>query len=223
MRDEAETQGDDPEARSGEDRASPSGRPLRADARRNIDALVEAARAVFATLGVDAPIREVADRAGVGVGTLYRHFPQRADLVAAVFRREVDACADAAPLLSADHGPGEALARWMARYADFLATKRGLAASLHSGDAAFAALPAYFMERLQPALGTLLEAAADAGEARAGLDPENLLRAIASLCAPAYAGGHDEAQRMVALFVNGLRHDAARSGTHSPDMKGCRA
>ncbi len=183
-------------------------RPQRADARRNVGALLEAAKEVFAASGVDAPAREIADRAGVGVGTLYRHFPQRSDLVAAVFRRDVDACADAAATLLAVHGPGAALALWMGRYADFIAAKRGLAASLHSGDAVFAALPAYFMERFRPALRTLLDAAAMAGEARAGIDAETLLRAAASLCAPAYANGHEEARRMVALLVDGLRHGA---------------
>ena len=89
-------------------RAPPSGR-LRADAQRNVGALLEAAKAVFATAGVDAPAKEIADRAGVGVGTLYRHFPQRSDLVRAVFQRGVDACADAAPALAAANEPGAAL------------------------------------------------------------------------------------------------------------------
>ncbi|MEU8357143.1 helix-turn-helix domain-containing protein [Nonomuraea sp. NPDC048882] len=84
-------------------------RPLRADARRNLDALLAAAKAVFAAEGVDAPAKRIADLAGVGVGTLYRHFPQRSDLVKAVFQREVDACADVAPELSAAYGPGAAL------------------------------------------------------------------------------------------------------------------
>ena len=125
---------------------------MRADAQRNIDALLQAAKTVFATSGVDAPVREIAEQAGVGVGTVYRHFPQRADLIAAVFRREIDACADAAPVLAAEYAPGEALARWMQRYAAFVATKRGLATALHSGDPAFDALPAYFEQRLRPAL-----------------------------------------------------------------------
>jgi AcrR family transcriptional regulator len=115
------------------ERSGRAHRSVRADAQRNMDALLEAALTVFATSGVDAPVREIAARAGVGVGTVYRHFPQRADLVAAVFRREIDACADAAPALAAEHGPGEALARWMQRYAAFIATKRGLASALRSG------------------------------------------------------------------------------------------
>src|ERR1700678_1432555 len=102
-------------------------RRVRADAQRNLDTLLETAKAVFATSGVDAPVREIAEKAGVGVGTVYRHFPQRADLIAAVFRREIDACADAAPVLATEHEPGEALARWMQRYVDFIAAKRGLA------------------------------------------------------------------------------------------------
>ena len=116
--------------------------PMRADAQRNMDALLEAAIKVFATSGVDAPVREIAAKAGVGMGTLYRHFPQRSDLVVAVFRHKVDACAAAAEVLAAEHKPHEALALWLQRYADFIATKRGLAAALHSGDPAFATLPA---------------------------------------------------------------------------------
>src|SRR3954471_1697207 len=85
-------------------------RRLRADARRNVDSLLDAAKSVFATSGVDAPAKEITDLAGVGVGTLYRHFPQRADLVAAVLQRGIDACADAAPALSAANAPGAALA-----------------------------------------------------------------------------------------------------------------
>ena len=106
-------------------------RPLRADAQRNLDSLLQAAMAVFATSGVDAPVREIAEQAGVGVGTLYRHFPQRSDLVVAVFRNEVDACADAASVLSAEYAPGDAMARWMQRYVEFIAAKRGVAVAVN--------------------------------------------------------------------------------------------
>src|ERR1700756_5824116 len=100
---------DRPEDRDG------ANRPVRAAAQRSQDALLHAAKEVFATSGVDAPVREIAEKAGVGLGTLYRHFPQRADLIAAVFRREIDACADAAAGLSAEHAPFTALALWMQR------------------------------------------------------------------------------------------------------------
>lgn len=186
-------------------------RRVRADAQRNTDALLEAALAVFATSGVDAPVREIAVKAGVGIGTVYRHFPQRSDLIAAVFCHEVDACADAAPVLAAKHGPGEALARWMQRYADFVATKRGLATALHSGDPAFDTLPVYFEKRLLPALRTLLDAATVAGEVRADIEPWDILRAVGSLCMSAHDGGSAYARRMVALLVDGLRYGASPS------------
>lgn len=180
-------------------------RPRRADARRNVESLLAAAKAAFADKGVDAPARAIADGAGVGVGTLYRHFPTRADLVAAVFRQEVDDCADAAAPLAAAHPPGEALARWIERYAGFVATKRGLAAALHSGDPAFDALPAHFDARLRPALRGLLAAAVAAGEARGDVEADDLLRAVASLGMGAQ-GDRAGPARMVALLVDGLRH-----------------
>ena len=184
-------------------------RRLRADAQRNIDTLLQTAMAVFATSGVDAPVREIAEKAGVGVGTIYRHFPQRSDLIAAVFRREIDACADAAPTLAAKHEPGEALARWIQRYVDFIAAKRGLAKALHSGDPAFDSLPAYFKQRLEPALQVLLKSAASAGQVRSDVAAEELLGAIASLCMHAFTQGPKHARRMVSLLVDGLRFGAS--------------
>jgi AcrR family transcriptional regulator len=187
-----------------------SDRPVRADARRNIEALLKSAMAVFATSGVDAPVREIAEKAGVGVGTVYRHFPQRSDLIVAVFRQEVDDCADAAAALAAEHEPAEALARWMQRYVDFVVAKRGLAAALHSGDPAYEGLPAYFRQRLRPALQSLLESAAAAGAVRAGVEPAELLQAVASLCTSAYGGSPEQTRRMVALLVDGLRYGATK-------------
>jgi AcrR family transcriptional regulator len=187
----------------------PARRRIRADAQRNVAALLEAAQVVFAGSGVDAPAREIADRAGVGVGTLYRHFPQRSDLIKAVLEHEIDACADAAAVLAAEHEPGQALARWLDRYTDFLATKPGFAGALHSGDPAFDALPGYFFRRLEPALGSLLGAAAQAGEIRADVSAAELLRAIALLCRPVPDEGMAYSRRMVALLLDGLRCPAA--------------
>jgi AcrR family transcriptional regulator len=190
-------------------------RRVRADAQRNIDTLLHSAMTVFASSGVDAPVREIAEKAGVGIGTVYRHFPQRSDLIVGVFRHEVDACADAASVVATEHEPGEALARWLQRYVDFIAAKRGLAAALHSGDPAYDTLPAYFRKRLRPALQTLLEAAAAAGKVRAGVDPDDLLRAVASLSTPAHDGDPTHARRMVALLVDGLRYGARVPGRTS--------
>lgn len=187
----------------------------RADAQRNADALLEAARTVFRTSGVHAPAKEIADLAGVGVGTLYRHFPQRSDLVKAVFRHEVDACADAAPVLAAEHPPVEALAKWLHRYTEFLTAKHGLVPALHSGDSAYAALPGYFRQRFGPALGSLLDAAAAEGTIRDGVSPTDLLYAIANLCMPLEDHGPGYSRRMVELLIDGLRYGAGVSQSRS--------
>lgn len=187
-------------------------RPMRADARSNVDALLRAAMKVFAKSGVDAPMRVIAAEAGVGVGTLYRHFPKRSDLIKALIQREVDACAEAASTLSAAHAPGEALALWVQRLVDLVATKRGLGPALHSGDPAYQALPDYVEGRLTPALRGLLDAAAAAGEIRAEVDARELLFASLRLAAPASDGQGAEARRMLALFVDGLRFGARSPG-----------
>jgi AcrR family transcriptional regulator len=180
-------------------------RRLRVDAQRNTGSLLEAAKRAFATSGVDVPAKEIAALAGVGVGTLYRHFPKRSDLIVAVLQREVDACADAGPALSAEHEPFDALTRWLDRFTTFVATKRGLATALHSGDPAFDGLPAYFLEQLGPVLDELLDAAAAAGAIRRDVSAKDLLTAVALLChpvpgtEPAYSG------RMVGVLVDGLR------------------
>ena len=182
---------------------------VRPDAQRSVDALLAAAKAVFATSGVDAPVREIAEKAGVGIGTVYRHFPQRSDLVAAVFKREIDECANAAAVLAAQYEPFEALVKWFDRYVGFIATKRGLAAALHAGGVAYEGLPAHRNQRLVPALDGLLDRAVAAGEVRPGVNAYDLLNAIGSL----YMNVRDEraaesAARMVALLIDGLRYSA---------------
>lgn len=163
--------------------------------------------ATFGELGVDAPMRTIAERAGVGVGTVYRHFPHRSDLIRAIIRREVDACVEAAGTLSASHPPGEALAEWMQQcLVDLVATKRGLGAALHSGDPAYQSLPDYVLGQLTPALRALLDAATDAGVVRARVDADELLLAAMRLATPASEGDIAQARRMVALLVRGLSH-----------------
>lgn len=183
---------------------------VRADARRNEDALLEAAKAIFAESGVDAPAREIAARAGVGVGTLYRRFPSRADLVIAVFKREVDACTAEAAVLASGHPPGEALALWLRRFTKFIAAKRGLAQALHSGDPAFQGLPDYFRQNFEPALTRLLDAAVKAGVVRPGIEPYELLRAIGNLASIKTAAPDGETPVMVELLIDGLRSGAGK-------------
>lgn len=183
-------------------------RRVRVDARRNVESLLAAAPAVFATSGVDAPAKQIADLAGVGVGTLYRHFPRRSDLITAVLQHEVDACVAAGPALSATHQPGAALAAWLQRYTEFVATKRGLAGALHSGDPAYDELAATFLRQLDPVLESLLEAARAAGEVRGDIGAGDLLPAVALLCLPVPGQGPAYSQKMVALLVDGLGHGA---------------
>jgi AcrR family transcriptional regulator len=133
------------------------------------------AREVFTASGVDAPVREITSKAGVGLATFYRHFPERSDLVTAVFRHEVDACADTATTLAAEYEPFEALVRWLRRFTGFVAAKRGLSAALHSGNAAFEPLPLYFRQRFEPAddrmVALLIDGLRYRAEAHSGLAP----------------------------------------------------
>ena len=178
----------------------------RADAKRNEGALLDAAAAAFVESGVNAPVRDIAAKAGVGIGTIYRHFPTRADLIIAVYRHQVEACAGAGPaLLAASDTALGALAQWAGLFADFLVTKHGLAEVLRSDDAAFQALHAYFLDRLVPVCGQLLEAAAAAGEIRPGVDAYELLYGIGNLCAGAAGDPRYHPRRLVDLLIAGLR------------------
>jgi AcrR family transcriptional regulator len=178
----------------------------RADARRNEKALLDAAAEVFVTSGVEAPIRDIAARAGVGTATIYRHFPTRADLIIAVYRHQVEGLAEAGPaLLATEETPYAALRRWVDMFVDFLVTKHGLAAVLQSDDSCFDPLHAYFLERLVPVCGRLLTAAAASGEIRSDLDAFELMRGIGGLCAGATGRHRYDARRLVDILIAGLR------------------
>ncbi|MEU2332722.1 TetR/AcrR family transcriptional regulator [Streptomyces sp. NPDC006654] len=190
----------------GDRRPGSSARSSRKDARRNQQALLDAAAAVFVTSGVEAPVRDIAAEAGVGVATIYRHFPTRADLVVAVYRHQIDACVEAGPdLLAAGPTPYRALERWVGLFVDFLVTKHGLAGAMQGDSAGFEALHAQFLERLLPVCAELLEAAAASGEIRSGFDAYHLMRGVGNLCAGAENDPHYDARRLVALLVAGLR------------------
>ena len=176
-------------------------RKIRADAQRNEQVLLAAA-AVFVTSGVEAPVRDIA-AAGVGIGTIYRHFPTRADLVVAVYRHQVEACAEAGPILLANgSSPYTALGQWVNLFVDFLVTKHGLAALLQPDSAGFAALHAYFLDRLVPVCAQLL--AAQTGEISTDIDAHELMRAIGNLCIGADNDPRYNARRMVKLLIAGL-------------------
>jgi AcrR family transcriptional regulator len=189
-------------------RAPSPARPQRADARRNAEALLDAAAEAFVADGVDVPVRDIAARAGVGVGTIYRHFPTRADLIVAVYRHQVEACAQAGPILLATSStPSAALGAWINQFVDFLVTKHGLARALQSDQAAFATLHAYFLDRLVPVCSGLLDAAVASGEIVAGIEAGELMRGVGSLCAAAETTPDFDARRMVGLLIAGLRAD----------------
>jgi AcrR family transcriptional regulator len=178
----------------------------RADARRNEQTLLDAAAAVFVSSGVEAPVREIAARAGVGMGTIYRHFPTRADLVVAVYRHQVEACAEAGPALLSDAGsPFAALRQWVGLFVDFLVTKHGLANALQSDSGGFDALHAYFLDRLVPVCTRLLDAAVSAGEIKSGTGAYELMRGIGNLCAGRDDDPNYDPRRLVELLLQGLR------------------
>ena len=182
-----------------------SGRRQRFDAQRNVVALVDAAKIVFADSGVDAPAKQITDRAGLGVGTLYRHFPLRSDLILAVLQHEIEECAQAAEALAATLGPWDALVRWIERFTAFLDTKRGLASALHSGDPAYGDLPQRLLDELETPLESLLTRAVDAGCARADVTARDILTTVALICRPVRGQLPGFTQRMTTVFLDGLK------------------
>ena len=181
-------------------------RAKRADALRNQQTLLAAAAAVFVTSGVDAPIREIAARAGVGMGTIYRHFPNRADLIVAVYRHQVEACAEAGPTLLVSAGsPLAALRQWVDLFVDFLVTKHGLANVMQSDSSGFDALHTYFLDRLVPVCAQLLNAAVNAGEIRPGTHAYELMRGIGNLCVGRGSDPDYDPRRLVELLLRGLQ------------------
>lgn len=179
-------------------------RRTRADAVRNTEAVLEAAKAAFAELGVDAPMRDIAARAGVGVGTIYRSYPQRSDLIIAVFRRELEATGAEADRLAAAYPPMEALRRWSESLARFVATKRGFASALHSGDPAYTPLPAQFIGVLAPRVQRILDAGAADGSIRPDIRAEDLVPALSRL-ADSTAAAANPADGMMGVLLDGLR------------------
>jgi AcrR family transcriptional regulator len=182
-------------------------RPLRADARRNRDRLLDVASDAFAEYGVEASLEEIARQAGVGIGTLYRHYPSRDALVEAVFRRSVDQLVDDASELLETMPPEQALSEWMRRFVALVAAKKGLATHLKSVLSEDSALFAYSHERMNSAMQGLVEAAVASGAVRPDIAPADLLSALSGACLMSDGPGwQDQACRITALLMDGLRY-----------------
>ncbi len=195
-------------------------RPLRADARRNRDRLLDVASAAFAEHGVDASLEEIARQAGVGIGTLYRHYPSRDALVEAVFRRSVDELVDSAGDLLESMPPEQALGEWMRRFVALVASKKGLATHLKSVLSEDSSIFAYSHERMNATMRTLVEAAVASGAVRPDVAPADLLSALSGVCLMSDGPGwQDQACRISALLMDGLRYQpasGARDGVGAP-------
>jgi AcrR family transcriptional regulator len=177
----------------------------RADAVRNRERLLEAAKAVFNAGGPGASLEAVAKRAGVGIGTLYRHFPTREALFEAVYRREVQQLVELADQLKSEASPVEAVRRWLRANIELVATKKGMAAALALAVHGYSELYAYTFDRLTKAVGALMERAVAAGEMRSGVSAEDLLRALVGMCyLHDQPGWQASVARLVDVFVDGL-------------------
>ena len=189
--------------------AGPSAASLRkprADGVRNRERVLEAAKAVFSAGGSDASLETVAKRAGVGIGTLYRHFPTREALFEAVYRREVDQLSELAEQLKNAPEPVDALRRWLKANVELVATKKGMISALALAVQTSSDLYAYSFESLTKAIRTLLDRAVAAGEIRADIGPEDLLRALIGMCyLHDQPGWQSAVLRLMDVFIDGLR------------------
>ncbi|GAB3551441.1 TetR/AcrR family transcriptional regulator [Arthrobacter tumbae] len=189
----------------GRSKTAPPARTRRSDARRNEQVLLGAAARIFAESGIDAPVRLIAAEAGVGMGTIYRHFPSRSELIAAVYRHQVDACVDLGETLLKDGSqPFAALAEWFDAFVDFLATKHGLA-TVRTQDESTGSLHDYFLDRLVPICDRLLDAARANGEISAKVTGYELMRGVGNLCLLAGDDGRYDPRKLTHLLLAGTR------------------
>jgi AcrR family transcriptional regulator len=191
-------------------------RKPRADAARNRERVLEAAKAVFSTGGADASLEAVARRAGVGIGTLYRHFPTREALFEAVYRREVEQLCDFAEQLKNERRPVDALRRWLRSNVEFVATKKGMSAALAVAAQASPELRSYTFGCLTRSAAALLDRAVAAGEIRSDVSPEDLIRTLVGMCyMHDQPGWQANVARLLDVFIDGLSVSEQRSATRS--------
>ena len=185
---------------------APAEKPLRADAQKNRDKLVKAAGLAFFQHGIDTSLEEIAERAGVGIGTLYRHFPTREHLVEVIYRREVEALCQAADDLAKKHPPDVALGEWMQRFVDYIAAKRGMAESLKLLLASNSEFFAESSGRIPAALQKLVDQAKKAGAIRPDIESSDVMHALSGIYgAPMTPDWSERSKRMLALLMDGLR------------------
>jgi AcrR family transcriptional regulator len=192
-------------------------RKPRADALRNRERVLEAAKIIFSSGGADASLEAVARRAGVGIGTLYRHFPTRETLYEAVYRREVEQLSELAEQLKNEPEPVDALRRWLGSNVEFVATKKGMSAALTLAAQASPELRSYSFDRLTKAASALLGRAVAAGQIRGDVSAEDLIRALVGMCyMHDQPGWQHTVLRLLDVFVEGLR---LRDGQVGPSKK----
>jgi AcrR family transcriptional regulator len=185
-------------------------RPLRADAQRNRDRLLDAATAAFAEEGEKVALETIAARAGVGIGTLYRHFPDRSALIVEAYRHEVEQLCSSADGLLADLAADEALHEWMDRFAQYAATKRGMGDALRSAVASDSPMFADTRARLVATLRCFTDAGAQTGVLRRDVDPEDVMRLMGAVWQiPMEPGWQDDVRRILSLLVDGLRYGSS--------------
>jgi AcrR family transcriptional regulator len=183
------------------------GRVLRADARRNRDRLLSVAVRAFSQDGPDVTLDAIAKDAGVGIGTLYRHFPTREALIEAAYRSELARLCDAVPDLLQDMPPDEATRAWMDRYIEYMTTKRGMAGALRAVIASGGTPYAQSRDRLTTAITSLLQAGAAAGALRADIEPGDVLASLSGISlAAGEPAQRDQARRLLDLLMDGLRY-----------------
>ncbi|HEY9347070.1 MAG TPA: TetR/AcrR family transcriptional regulator [Inquilinus sp.] len=194
------------QTRNMEQSSAKTTRKPRIDAIRNRERVLEAAKTVFSAGGPDASLEAVARRAGVGIGTLYRHFPTRDALFEAVYRREVEQLGALAEQLKGEAAPVDALRSWLRSNVELVATKKGMVAALALATHGRSELYAYTFDRLTKAVGTLLDQAVSAGEIRPDIGAEDLLRALVGICyMHDQPGWQETVLKLLDVFVDGLR------------------
>src|SRR6201991_4197483 len=203
------------------ERTTDTVRRPRADAVRNRGRVLAAAKAVFSAGGPEESLEAVAKKAGVGIGTLYRHFPTRQDLFEAVYRREVQQLVELAEELRNAPAPVDALRRWLRSNVEFVATKKGMSAALALTVQGSSDLAAFTFDRLTKAVGALLDRAVAAGEIRSDISPEDLLRALVGMCyMHDQPGWQKSVMRLVDVFVDGLRVQTSSDGGSKLSWRG---